>query len=200
MRKIVRALSLLCACIVIMGMPISVSAQEQQEGYAIIGTYDEGNKEQVIADIRANDPNALIFESVEEANIYISELRQITLTESTVNIARSYRTTKHLQVNVGVTCYVNVYYDYFVDVGGIVLAIYPDTVYSSMTGLSPGVTYQENYLSVRQSSDTHIATDLMFTLNYYLLVDNLIHVASEDFRYKFDHDCCSNTTTWTQLY
>lgn len=178
-----------------------VLASSSDSNLSIVGSYTEETKNQVIAEILANDPNALIFTSLEEYNDYIANLRNnITFSHDTTNVARSYRTSKHLQVNISGVAFINVYYDYFVDVGGIVIAIYPETVYSSMTGFSPRITYKENYLSVTQSSDTHIATDLMFSLTYYLLIDDLIKLGSNDFRYQFDHDCCTNTATITQVY
>lgn len=167
----------------------------------VVGSYDANSKEEAINKILSDNPDALIFTSLEEYDAYVAALVDVEFYDYMPNISTySYRATKGLRVNISGTAYINVYYDYFVDVGGFVYEVYQDSIYSSMTGYSPGITYQERLLSVKKKGETHIFTDLTFSLDYYLLIDNFIKIGSKDFRYQFDHDCCTNTSTFTQVY
>ena len=104
----------------------------------------------------------------------------------------------HIAMTIGLSK-VNVYYDYALYDNGTVYKIYQDTVRSSMTGLSPGVTYQQNRLSVTKKDSMHILSDLSYTLTYYLIADYLIQVGTEDFRYQFTHDVTTNGVTFKQI-
>lgn len=173
------------------------SAQSQR---TVVGYYEEEDKNEVIKELLAQNPGALIFTSVEEYNTFVENLRNPQIIENSRANMRSTRTSKHIQVNVGVTCYVNLYYDYLRTSTGTVTTVYQDSVYTSLTGYSPGVTYEEQFVDVQRTSSSHIETDWAFTLHYYLLVDGLVELGAEDVRYAFDHNTVTDTTEFTQVY
>jgi len=90
-------------------------------------------------------------------------------------------------------------YDYALNADSTVYKIYQDTVSSSMTGLSPGVTYEQKRLTVGKKDIMHILSDLSYTLTYYLLIDNIIQLGTEDFRYQFTHDVTTDAVTYKQI-
>lgn len=166
----------------------------------IIGYYTEDTKVQVLDQLRKDNPGALIFTSVEEYNEFMEDLKNPQFIEESNIGARSTRTTKHIRVNIGITCFVNLYYDYLRTTSGTVTTVYQDTVYTSLTGFSPGTTYEEQFVNVRRTSSSHIETDWAYTLHYYLLIDGLIELGAEDVRYAFDHNTVTDTTEFTQVY
>ncbi len=197
MKKIV---SIFCAMSMVLGMAIPCAATTVQEDtqLTVIGEYTAESKNQVIQDILENDPNALIFTSIEEYEAYLKELQNVTVSSSAFNKSRSTDHTMHIAMTIGLSK-VNVYYDYALNDDGTVYRIYQDTVSSSMTGLSPGVTYQQNRLSVSKKDSMHILSDLSYTLTYYLIVDNIVQLGTEDFRYKLTHDVTTNAVTYEQI-
>lgn len=166
----------------------------------IIGHYTEEAKAQVIEQLRQDNPGALVFTSIEEYNDFMEDLKNPQFIEESNTGARSTRTTKHIRVNIGITCFVNLYYDYLRTTSGTVTTVYQDTVYTSLTGYSPGITYEEQFVNVRRTSSSHIETDWAYTLHYYLLVDGLIELGAQDVRYAFDHNTVTDTTEFTQVY
>ena len=168
--------------------------------HRIVGEYNDENKQQVIEELLANNPGALVFTSIDEYNAFIDALHNPEMVEESVINSRSTRTTKHIRVNIGITCFVNLYYDYLRTTSGTVTTVYQDSVYTSLTGYSPGITYEEQLVNVRRTSSTHIQTDWAYTLHYYLLIDGLIELGAEDVRYALDHNTSTDTTEFTQVY
>ena len=190
--------ALILSCSICAYAAESSTNEQLNNTLTVIGEYTDATKDDVIQSILENDPNALIFTSVEEAETYITELQNATVTTSLMSNARSTRKTMHIGMYIGLSR-VNVYYDYALNSNGTVYTIYQDTVSSSMTGLSPGVTYQQNRLSVTKKDSMHISSDLFYTLTYYLVVDYIVQLGTEDFRYQFIHDVTTDAVTKKQI-
>lgn len=171
-----------------------------EEQRKIIGEYTEENKAEVIAKLGEENPGALIFTSIEEYNEFIDNLSNPQIIEDSNVNSKSTRTTKHIRVNIGITCFVNLYYDYLRQTNGTVATVYQDSIYTSLTGYSPGITYEEQLVTVRRASSSHIKTVWAYTLSYYLLIDGFIQLGSEDVRYNLDHNTVTDTTEFTQVY
>ena len=176
----------------------SPSEHVESTPLTVIGEYTDETKAEVIRSILENDPNALIFTSVEEYESYVKELQNIVVSTSVLNKARAATKTMHIAMTIGLSK-VNVYYDYALNADSTVYKIYQDTVSSSMTGLSPGVTYEQKRLTVGKKDIMHILSDLSYTLTYYLLIDNIIQLGTEDFRYQFTHDVTTDAVTYKQI-
>lgn len=179
---------------------IQQASNQTESQRIVVGEYADNNKQQVIEQLLEDNPGAMIFTSLDEYNAFIDALQNPEIIEETINNTRSTRTTKHIRVNIGITCFVNLYYDYLRTTTGTVTTVYQDSVYTSLTGFSPGVTYEEQLVNVRRASSTHIETDWAYTLHYYLLIDGLIELGAEDVRYAFDHNTVTDTTEFTQVY
>lgn len=195
-----KVISTFCAMAMILGMAIPCSATTVggDAKLTVIGEYTAETKAEVIQDILEDDPNALIFTSIEEYEAYLNTLQNVTVSTYAGNKARSTDYSMHIAMTIGLSK-VNVYYDYALNDDGTVYKIYQDTVYSTMTGLSPGVTYQQNRLSVSKKDSMHILSDLSYTLTYYLVIDNVVQLGTEDFRYKLTHDVTTNAVTYEQI-
>lgn len=176
---------------------ITVTLGSEQR--TIIGQYTDENKEYIVEQLLEENPGALVFTSADEYNKFMEDLKTPELIEESNSYARSTRTTKHLRVNIGVTCYVNLYYDYLRTSSGTVTTVYQDSVYTSLTGYSPGTTYEEQMVNVQRTSSSHIETDWAFTLHYYLLIDGFLELGAQDIRYAFDHNTVTDTTEFTQV-
>lgn len=193
-----KLISVLCVMAMVLGMAIPCTATTRTGKLSVVGEYTDETKDEKIQEILENDPNALIFTSIEEYETYLNEIQNIMVSTSVLRQARTTDKTMHIAMTIGLSK-VNVYYDFALNDDGTVYKIYKDTVSSSMTGLSPGVTYQQNRLSVTKKDSTHILSDLSYTLTYYLLIEDLVQWGTEDFRYKLTHDVTTNNVTYEQI-
>lgn len=170
-----------------------------QCNYVVIGTYTtEEEKQAAIQNILAADPTAAIFTSIEDCDVFRTSLANATMEYSEVLFARSVQRTQKISLKIGVSAYVNLYYDYIAQKGGTVLSV--TSPYTTFTGFTFGNSYEQNYLSVKKSGTTKIVSDLGFSIHHYLLIDGLIRIGTSNCRWKFTHNVTANTVTKVRIY
>lgn len=167
--------------------------------YVVIGTYtNEEEKQAAIQSILSADPTAAIFTSNEDCDVFRNSLVNATMEYSDVSLARSVQRTQKISLKIGVSAYVNLYYNYIAQKGGTVLSV--TSPYTTFTGFTFGNSYEQNYLSVKKSGTTKIVSDLGFSIHHYLLIDGLIRIGTSNCRWKFTHNVTTDTVSKVRVY
>lgn len=164
----------------------------------VIGEYTEDTKDEFIDSILEKDPNALIFTSLDQYEAFLAGLENVSVSGESISKMRSDVISMHIALTIGVGLKINVYYDYSLTASSAISKIYSGA-YSTLTGITSGVTYTQNRLGVNRNDATHILTDLSCTLRYYLILEGIGEYYSEDCRYQFLHDVTTGDVTCTRI-
>lgn len=186
-KKFVGCFTGVMALLFILGNPMyamAASGQDQQQ-----------SKEELIATIQERDPDALIFETQEDADKFFENLQDIE--QYDIEVTESERPSRtradevikdyDVKITHDLISAVHLCYSYTVKNGGRFFGSQVGEPFVTMNGYHPGADYEQRSARVVKDNSQHLSARFVVYYKYYI-VTKPISLGSATYEYKISHD------------
>lgn len=167
----------------------------QGQTYAMAYELEHSNREEIVKSIQERDPDALIFDTQEDADKYFEELQNVNNYHVEVEESerpfgmRADEVTKDYDVKVthNLVSAVHLCYSYTVKNGGRFFGSQVGEPFVSMSGYHPGTDFDKRSARVVKEDSQNLSARFVVYYKYYIVVKP-IQLNSVTYEYNISHD------------
>lgn len=160
-----------------------------------VGELNKAQKAEIITQIKERDPDALIFDTEEDAEAFFKQVAdptsyEISYTETErTPLTRADETIRDYDVRVtqNLVSTLHLCYSYTVTNGGRFFGSLVDEPFVTMNGYHPGTDFDQKSARVTKVDSQHLKARFVVYFKYYIVVKP-IQVNSATYEYNISHD------------